>query len=363
MDRRTLLAQAASAASLMALAGCGMPLAAVVAEPGDLQSWPSADSRISKIAFGSCIDQTKPQPIWDAILADKPDLFIFGGDNVYASKQPWQLDTLQSAYQTLVTSPGFSQLRKTVPHVAIWDDHDYGLNDGGADFAHKQASKQAFVDFWQLPANDPRRSRDGLYHALTFGPAGHRVQIILLDGRWFRSALKVTDQRNAPGKERYVPDGDPIKTMLGRAQWQWLEAQLRMPADVRLIVSGVQVIAQGHGWEGWGNFPLEQARLLELIRHTQANGVVLLSGDRHIGALYKHQPAGGYPLFELTSSGMTHAWAQAEEAGPNRLGELVTENHYATVEVDWASRQVHLLIKSVQGRVLRRQATALAELI
>ncbi|MBK7656544.1 MAG: alkaline phosphatase family protein [Betaproteobacteria bacterium] len=216
MDRRTLLAQAASAASLMALAGCGMPLAAVVAEPGDLQSLPSADSRISKIAFGSCIDQTKPQPIWDAILADKPDLFIFGGDNVYASKQPWQLDTLQSAYQTLVTSPGFSQLRKTVPHVAIWDDHDYGLNDGGADFAHKQASKQAFVDFWQLPANDPRRSRDGLYHALTFGPAGHRVQIILLDGRWFRSALKVTDQRNAPGKERYVPDGDPIKTMLGK---------------------------------------------------------------------------------------------------------------------------------------------------
>jgi alkaline phosphatase D len=246
--------------------------------------------------------------------------------------------------------------------LAIWDDHDYGLNDGGADFAQKQASKQAFVDFWHLPADDPRRRRDGLYHAVTLGPTGQRVQVILLDGRWFRSALKVTDQRNAPGKERYLPDRDPSKTMLGAEQWAWLEAQLRVPADLRLIVSGVQVIVEGHGWEGWGNFPHEQAKLLELIQRTRANGVVLLSGDRHIGAIYKHQSAGAYPLFELTSSGMTHAWAQAKEAGPNRLGDLVTENHYATVEVDWAARQVALQIKSVQGQVLRSQNFALAEL-
>ena len=362
MDRRSLLTHAVSAASLMALAGCAVSQLTKVTEPNASPIRQGTDSSIRKIAFGSCIDQTKPQPIWDAILADKPDLFVFGGDNVYASTQPWQLETLQSAYRTLASNPGFRKLRATVPHVAIWDDHDYGLNDGGADFSHKQASKQAFVDFWQLPANDPRRSRDGLYHAVSIGPKGQQVQIILLDGRWFRSALKVTDQRNSPGKERYLPDNDPTKTMLGAEQWQWLEAQLRAPADLRLIVSGVQMIVEGHGWEGWGNFPLEQARLLELIRRTQANGVVLLSGDRHIGALYKHQPAGAYPLFELTSSGMTHAWAQAKEPGPNRLGDLVTENHYASVEVDWASGQVQLLIKSVQGQVLRRQALALADL-
>jgi alkaline phosphatase D len=318
---------------------------------------------LRKIAFGSCIDQERPQPVWDAILADRPDLFVFGGDNVYASSQPWQLANLQRAYAKLASDAGFARLRQTVPHLAIWDDHDMGLNDGGASFPHRQASKDAFVDFWRLAADDPRRSRDGLYHASIVGPVGQQVQIILLDTRWFRSDLRATDHRNAPGKERYLPDADPGKTMLGDVQWRWLEAQLRQPADLRLIVSGVQVIVEGHGWEAWGNFPLEQQRLLRLIQQTQAKGVVFLSGDRHIGALYRHPRSDGYPLYELTSSGMTHAWAEARETGPNRLGELVTENHYATLEMDWSRRSVLLSIKSVAGHTLRQQAIALTDLV
>jgi alkaline phosphatase D len=105
------------------------------------------------------------------------------------------------------------------------------------------------------------------------------VQVILLDTRFFRSPLKPTDQRNAPGRERYLPDEDPTKTMLGEAQWAWLADRLREPAEVRLIVSSVQVLAEGHGWERWGNFPRERQRLYDLIRDTGARGVVYLSGD------------------------------------------------------------------------------------
>ena len=317
---------------------------------------------LTRLAFGSCMDQTKAQPIWSAIHASKPDLFIFGGDNVYASEQPWRLEHLQRAYQQLNQSAGFAQLRDTVPHLAIWDDHDYGLNDGGVDFPHKQASKDTFLSFWKVDANDPRRTRDGLYHSAMFGSAGQKVQIILLDCRWFRSRLRETDVRNAAGKERYLPDADPAKTMLGAAQWQWLEQQLVQPADVRLIVSGVQVVAEGHGWEYWGNFPAEQARLFDVIRSTQAKGVVFLSGDRHIGAFYRHPRAGTYPLYELTSSGMTHAWSTAKEAGPNRLGDLVTQNHFATLDVDWSARRLVMDIQGEQGQPLRQQTIALADL-
>lgn len=150
--------------------------------------------------------------------------------------------------------------------------------------------------------------------------------------------------------------------MLGVVQWQWLEQQLLQPADVRLIVSGVQVVAEGHGWECWGNFPAEQARLFDLIRSTQAKGVVFLSGDRHIGALYRQPRAGTYPLYELTSSGMTHAWAQAKEAGPNRLGELVTQNHFATINVDWSARRLVMGIKGEQGQTLRQETITMADL-
>ncbi|MEO6293925.1 MAG: alkaline phosphatase D family protein [Burkholderiaceae bacterium] len=346
-------------------AGAGLACAALsgcATQVAGMRDASVSGKALTRLAFGSCIDQTKPQPIWQAVQASKPDLFIFGGDNVYASESPWRLENLQRAYQQLDQSAGFAQLRQTVPHLAIWDDHDYGLNDGGAEFPNKQASKDAFLSFWKIDATDPRRTRDGLYHSTVFGPEGQKVQVILLDCRWFRSPLRPTNQRNAPGKERYLPDSDPAKTMLGVVQWQWLEQQLLQPADVRLIVSGVQVVADGHGWECWGNFPAEQARLFDVIRRTQAKGVVFLSGDRHVGAFYRLPRAGSYPLYELTSSGMTHAWPQAKEAGPNRLGELVTQNHFATLDIDWSARRLLMGIKDEQGQTLRQQAIALAEL-
>ena len=181
MDRRRLLSLGVGAAAAGSLAGCAKPDGLTgLASPAP----PASTARLGalrKIAFGSCINQELPQPIWDAILADRPDLFIFGGDNVYASTQPWQLSTLELAYQRLAAQPGFARLRQSVPHLAIWDDHDFGLNDGGAGFPHKLASKQAFMDFWGLDATDPRRTREGIYHAQVFGEPGQRVQVILLD--------------------------------------------------------------------------------------------------------------------------------------------------------------------------------------
>jgi alkaline phosphatase D len=346
LRRRALLL---AGAALGALAGCaGLPAGGA--------------APLRRIGIASCADQARPQPIWDTVLADRPDLFVFGGDNVYASEQPWSAQRLERAYATQAAIPGFARLRTAVPHVAIWDDHDYGLSDGGAEFAHKQASKAAFLRFWNVPESDPRHAREGLHHAQVFGPPGQRVQVILLDTRWFRSPLKRTDQRDAPGKERYLPDPAPAKTLLGEAQWRWLEARLREPADVRLVVSGIQVVVEGHGWERWGNFPRERERLYRLVADTAAQGVVFLSGDRHIGGLYRETHGVPYPLYEMTSSGVTHPWAQAAEAGPNRLGDLFTEPHYGMVEIDWPARALQLVIKDIQGRVRRSQPIAFNEL-
>jgi alkaline phosphatase D len=229
------------------------------AGPAIAQSVPT----LTRIAFGSCAHQERPQPIWEAVLQYRPELFLFLGDNVYGDVRDGKpvdneaeiLDSLRLAYSRAAAIPGLTRLRQTVPHLATWDDHDYGRNDGGEEFVHKRASQQLFTAFWQLPAEDPRWQRDGVYHAQVFGPPGRRVQVILLDTRFFRSALKPTDQRGAPGKERYVPDPDPTKTMLGAAQWAWLAEQLTVPAELRLLVSSIQVVADGHGWERWGISP------------------------------------------------------------------------------------------------------------
>ncbi|MBI2772367.1 MAG: alkaline phosphatase family protein [Burkholderiales bacterium] len=354
MKRRELLT---GGAALAAAGGCAAP----GGQPGTALPAAPAQAPLRRIALGSCFDQTKAAPIWDTITASRPDLFLFGGDNIYC-QMPYSLPRLREAYALAAASPGLSRLRAAVPHMAIWDDNDYGLNDGGADFTEKLTSKAEFLQFWQAAADDPRRGREGLYDARMFGPPGRRVQVILLDTRWFRSAWKRTDQRDAPGKERYVPDADPAKTVLGEVQWRWLEAQLRQPAEVRLLFSGMQVVTQGHGWERWGNLPLERERLYRLIGDTGAQGVVVLSGDRHIGALYREDRGTAYPLYELTASGFTHTWTTASEAGPNRLGELYRELHYGAVEIDWDSRSLRLDVVDTAGLPQRSQSIAFNEL-
>lgn len=342
--RRTLLATALAS-----------PLAAVAA------SAEGTAAPLTRIAFGSCCHQDEDQRIWEAIHAWRPELMVMGGDNVYGDSRSAALRELRAAYEKADANPGFARMKRDVPMLAIWDDHDYGRNDAGAEFPWKQESKDLFCGFWRVAGHDPRRRREGLYHAEIFGPPGRRTQIVLLDTRWFRSKLRRTDRFGAPGRERYVPDDDATKTMLGDAQWTWLEEQLRRPAELRLIVSSIQVLADGHGWERWGNLPRERARLLGLVAATRASGVVFLSGDRHLGAFYRHDAGAAYPLHEMTSSGLTKSY-RSDEPGPNRLGEILGEINFGTVGIDWSAGRIELALRDHRGEAQRRLALGLAAL-
>jgi alkaline phosphatase D len=332
-------------------------------------AWAQQPRLITRIAFGSCAAQERPQPIWAAVRAYRPHLFIFAGDNVYGDYRDGkevpreeQLDGLRHAYALAARIPGLTALRDNVLHLAVWDDHDYGRNDAGAELEFKRESQQLFLDFWKVPADDPRRTREGVYHAQIFGLPDQRVQVILLDTRYFRSALKPTDQRDAPGRERFLPDDDPAKTMLGDAQWAWLAEQLRQPADLRLVVSSIQVVAEGHGWERWGNFPRERRRLYDLIRDTGANGVIFLSGDRHIGALYRDGSGAPYPMIDLTSSGLNLAFPGNRESGPNRIGGVYGAVNFGTVDIDWWEESVTLALRSLNGEPVRKLTVRFEEL-
>jgi alkaline phosphatase D len=317
---------------------------------------------IERIALGSCADQRLAQPFWEPILASRPDLMILMGDNVYGDVTSAEMRELKQAYADLGTQPGFQKLRASVPVLAIWDDHDYGVNDGGGDFAYRQQAAAIFRAFWQVPADSPRGRRDGLYDAQIFGPPGKRVQVILLDTRSFRSPLKSNDAPGTPGRERYLPDPDPAKTMLGAAQWAWLEAQLKQPAELRLIVSSIQVLAEDHGWERWGNLPAERERLIALIDRTQANGVVFLSGDRHLGALYRRDRNTSYPLYEITSSSLNRPFLEAREHDRLQLSEIFRQENFGLVAIDWRARTLTLNLRDLAGAEMRSTSVEFAEI-
>ncbi|MCS7159031.1 MAG: alkaline phosphatase D family protein [Gemmatales bacterium] len=317
---------------------------------------------VTRIAFGSCAHQDKPQPIWDAIVAQKPDLFIFLGDNIYADTE--DMEIMKAKYEKLSAIAGFQRLRKTCPILAIWDDHDYGKDDAGAEYRKKRESQQVFLDFFGEPANSPRRQQEGIYDAVILGPQGQRVQIILLDTRYFRSPLRRRPERPKRGEGPYLPNPDPQTTILGPAQWRWLEAQLRLPAELRIIASSIQVIPDDHHWEKWGNFPHERQRLFELVRDTGAAGVVFISGDRHLAELSVTDGGVGYPLYDLTSSGLNQADKTfgRGELNRHRVGSMFWGNNFGMIHIEWDRKDplIRLQIRDEEGELFLQQKIPLS---
>ena len=297
----------------------------------------AATPPVSRIAFGACARESEPQQVWNTIASLKPDLFLFTGDNIYADTTDPKV--FKEKYALLAGKPGFKEFRRTVPMLATWDDHDYGANDGGVEFEGKTAAKEAFLDFFNPPLDDPMRSREGVYSSRLFGPEGRRLQIIMLDTRSFRDALvKRTEEERTGGYGPYKGTDDLNLTMLGPAQWVWLEQELKKPAQLRVIASSIQVVSGEHGWECWNTFPHERARLYRLIGETQANGVIFVSGDRHLAELSCDAELEGkpYPMFDLTSSGLNRAeGGRLDEPNRYRSSAIVRQQNFGEIVVDW----------------------------
>lgn len=317
------------------------------------------DQPLRRIAFGSCLHQDKPQPVWDGVLASEPELFVFLGDNIYGDSDDPAV--LAAKYAQLAAQPGFRRLRERCAILAIWDDHDYGRNDAGAEYPAREASRELFLDFWQEPAASPRRhQRDGIYTAQMIGPPGRRVQLLLPDLRWNRTPLRVVQgeqalaAREAAAMGPYEIDASTTASMLGAAQWDWLEAQFAEPAEVRIVCSSLQALATFTGWEAWANFPAERERLLALLAGARDSVNLVISGDVHwceysLLAL----PGAATPLAELTCSGLTEIWPQIS---PNtlRVGDAFAVQNFGSIEIDWSGPRpvLQLAARGVDGSTL-----------
>jgi alkaline phosphatase D len=280
------------------------------------------------LVFGCCL-KTFEHPMLDRALALPMDAFVFLGDNVYAdSMNP---AVLRRKYAELKASAFFKGLRAKAPILATWDDHDYGADDAGGSWPSKAESQSEFLDWIEAPSDSPLRRREGIYDARVFGPPGRRVQVLLLDTRYFRSRLRYSNHKPIPGGGPYEPDADPEATLLGPAQWAWLEERLREPAELRVVASSIQFAAEFHGGESWTNLPREQDRFLALLSSTRAGSVVVLSGDRHWSELSR---IGG--LYDLTIGSLTQV--NPEPAPPNRnrvSGEPYLGEAVGRLRIDW----------------------------
>jgi alkaline phosphatase D len=317
---------------------------------------------LQRIHFGSCVLQSRSQPIFNTIAAMNPDLFVFLGDNIYADTT--DMTVMERKYDELGASTAFQRLVDRCPVLAVWDDHDYGANDAGSEYPKKEESKELFLDFWKEPRDSPRRNRAGIYAAHMYGPMQRRVQVILLDTRTFRDSLVRGNPRPTDSLGPYVPNPDPAATILGERQWRWLEEQLSRPARIRIIVSSIQFIPEFSGWESWANFPAEKRRLLDLISDNGIDGVIFISGDRHFAELSILRREAGYPLYELTSSALNlrHPSGLTGENEFRIDGTYLREN-FGEIRIRWIGEPlISLNIRDLRGEIRLESSFPLADL-
>ncbi|MDA8693357.1 alkaline phosphatase family protein [Saprospiraceae bacterium] len=277
---------------------------------------------LNTIAFGSCNKTDEDQVLWDDISATDPDLWIWLGDAIYGDTE--NMKVMRNKYNLQKENTGYEALLQDTPVIGIWDDHDYGINNGDKTFPAKAGSRDAFYDFLDIAEDSKFRSREGAYQSYRFPSVGGKVAVILLDTRYFKDPVK-----RQKGKYVY----DESIDLLGLQQWQWLESELSQDADIIIIGNGTQVIPEDHNYEKWANYPSSRKRLFELLDSVDSK-VVLLSGDRHIGELSQMALDNGMTVSEVTSSGMTHTYeGLKEEKNRHRVGTFTTKLNYGLMTI------------------------------
>ncbi|WP_456375988.1 alkaline phosphatase D family protein [Lutibacter sp.] len=300
------------------------------------------------IAFGSCNNQVLPNTLWKEIKKNKPTIWIWGGDVIYSDTE--DMAYMEDNYLKQKNNVDYANFSKNIEILATWDDHDYGVNDGGIEYPKKDEAQQLFLDFLEVPKNDKRRKQKGVYFSKDYTVNTKTIKIIVLDTRYFRTALT----KDTESKKRYKPNTSTNGTILGKTQWNWLKTQLEnSKASYTIIVSSIQFLSAEHGFETWGNMPSEVKKLENLIVSSNTKNAIILSGDRHISEFSRKNIDGlNYPLIDFTSSGLTHSYSNfSEEPNTFRVGTVVSDKSFGILKFNFKTNTVKMEIRGENNKL------------
>jgi alkaline phosphatase D len=317
-------------AVLLALAAPGAALAQVR----------SASLPVERVVFGSDFAIMGPRGVWDAVAAEDPHLLLLAGGSVDAGNVLDQA-ILRSFYTKLAGVTALTRLRSSIPTLAVWNDGEYGCVGCGSENHIKRNAQAAFFEFFGPPPTSTPGTTPGVYQSRLFGAPGRLVQVVMLDTLFFRDPL----QRSPGGPDPAAgvvgplePTDDFNAWLLGPQQWTWLEAELSREVDLRIIVSPIQILAEGHGEECWALFPPERERLVALLNDAPG-AVALVSGGRGFAEVSAAGPGDvpglERPLVEVTAGSWNRDAPWTNSRNPHREGSAFFGANYGAIEIGW----------------------------
>ncbi len=303
-----------------------------------------------RAAFGSCAYINDPSAdregepygggyeIFNAILAQKPDLMLWLGDDIYYRESDVGTEEgMRRRWARDRSIPELQPLFGSVHQYAIWDDHDFGPNDSDRSFAGRETSLRVFRDYWANPQYGTAEL-PGVFGRFSWGD----VEFFLLDDRFYRTPDEFPD--------------DASKRMFGREQLRWLEeALVSSDATFKVVASGNQMWNPLANYEALGRYPAEQRELRDFLVKAKIRGLVFLTGDRHTSELLKVDVPGLYPFYEFTSSPLTSGMASSFEKEANNparvAGTWVTDRRsFGLLEVTGPPEDRVLTLRAIDAK-------------
>ena len=289
----------------------------------------------------------------ESVKKENIDSFIFLGDNVYGDIPSGSLDFMKTAY---------AQQKKMLPDWlfkkdinVIWDDHDFGENDGGSSYPLKQEAQKLYLDFWKIPIDDIRHKREGIYTNKIINIDNFKINLILLDTRYFRSDLEKTKGI----KPVYLKNEELNATILGDEQWSWLLEVMKIKSDLTIIATSIQLLPTEHRFEKWSNFPSDHLKLKKLLK-SHSRPIVVISGDRHQGAIYNDEN-----IYEITSSSLNRTLSPSKFIGRPKevddamIGDMYSGENYGLITIDIEKKEYMIELKDINGKKVKQKLVSL----
>lgn len=315
----------------------------------NFKTFPTADTiKDFRFALFSDSDINTQTAVYPTAGLDNPDFLLQTGDFSHnnPASEPGQLINSWWNNNRGALDNSFYGRHYTndisIPFIHIWDDHDYGANNGTKNAKYKAVAAQAFLDYF--PTYNRPNPSGGLWQSFRYGQA----EFFILDLRSQKDPSSITDDMN-----KSMLDGDKI----ANDQKTWLKNGLTSStAKWKFIISSLTWNPTIPKPEAWLGFKTEQDELVNFIKNNNIAGIIFLSGDIHSGGGIDDGTNSFFPEITIpnsnkgptacSSNGDCGIWSHGVISPGKTLGG------YVIVDVK-ADGHIELMIKDYYGKTYK----------
>jgi phosphodiesterase/alkaline phosphatase D-like protein len=287
---------------------------------GRFRTLPAAGAAASfTIAFSGDAETGSTSPVFSAIEASDPLMFVHLGDLHYQNIATNTPALFHSAYDRVLASRPQASLYCNVPTAYVWDDHDYGPNNADGSSVTKPAAASVYrqrVPYYALP------HATAVYQTWDIG----NVRFI------------VTDQRSEASSESDTDNSS--KTMLGATQKAWFKGLLSNSSGMLIVWICPRWFGKGATGSGdsWGRFTTERRELADHIKANCHGRVIVLSADLHTlgiddGAGHDFATGGGEPLPTFQAAALDQEPITGTDATYSEGGQFLGRGQWGSMQI------------------------------